>query len=313
MKWSNDDAVHQEAIANFSNGWHRFVALSHNEIAPTFADAKAQAAQPFGQDRFHLAIVTNAVLHMLVVVDSSQGGILHHGVDVERISDPTEQIDDVGISDGIAKAKARESVDFAKGSQHNGARTRERMHEAIRKILARNVLDIRFIDNEHDIGRDIVDDILQLSLREIFARGIIRVGQEYQLDPAWPRAIIGLFDHARHIITHVELNRHRNGFAPVSVCGKRIHYEGWPGIQHRFIWPEETAHQIDDQFAGAVADGDVVFLDGKFFEMLNDPFDNQKALCVWVKMCLMQRITDRFYCNLRRAEAIFVGPEFGPH
>ena len=97
-------------------------ALAHfdeEEIGEGGDEIDASAPQGVFEEMQTLKIVQPGVLEVGGVFDGREGAGLGNGVDVERLADPFEGLDQVRVTDAVAEAEAGQTVNLGERAQEN--------------------------------------------------------------------------------------------------------------------------------------------------------------------------------------------------
>ncbi len=172
--------------------------------------------------------------------------------------------------------------------------------ERIGIIRILDIFEVRFIDDQQNVGRNLGEKPLPFRAPENRSRRIIRIGQKHQ--PGLRR------NRRRHGIEIVGViaQRHLLALAAHRLDDQLINHEGLLG-HHRFIAGahESSRRQLDD-LVGAVAEDQRLGGDSKFF---CQTCFQVEAIAVGIKMELIELGTKRSDGFRRWPQGIFIGGE----
>ncbi len=157
------------------------------------------------------------------------------------------------MRDREADPQPGQAVGLGEGAQHADVRAVPVQVEAVGHLGVADELDVRLVDDDQHLGRDGVQEALQLGAVDHVAGGVVGVADEDQPGPLGDRG-----QHRVQVVVAAGGERHRDRGRAGDLGDDRVGLEGAPGEHHLVA----RARRGEDQRLGdadrAGAGGDVL-------------------------------------------------------
>ncbi len=221
------------------------------------------------------------------------------GVGVEGLAGALEDFDEFGRAEAVADAEAGEALDFGKGAEDDDVAASADILQGVGGIVDEFV--VGFVEDDDDVGWDLVHEAVDLLLGDEGAGGVVGVGDE---DFFGVRRDGG--GHGIEVVDEAGVGDF-DGFGTEDFGHEFVNEEGVAGGDDVVAGFEEGVADEFDDFIGAAAEDDIGHVEAEF---VSDGAAEFPAAAIGVDVGVGDEAVHGFLGLGGGAEGVFVGGEF---
>jgi hypothetical protein len=236
---------------------------------------------------------------VIFVEEAGEGGGLGEGVGVEGLAGALEDFDEFGRAEAVTDAEAGEALDFGEGAEDDDIAAGSHVLQGVGGIVDEFV--VGFVEDDDDVGWDLVHEAVDLLLGDEGAGGVVGVGNE---DFFGVRRDGG--GHGVEVVNEAGVGDF-DGFGTEDFGHEFVDEESVPGGDDVVAGLEEGVADEFDDFVGAAAEDDIGHVEAEF---VGDGAAEFPAAAVGIDVGVGDEGLHGLLGFRGGAEGVFVGGEF---
>ena len=236
---------------------------------------------------------------VIFVEEAGEGGGLGEGVGVEGLAGALEDLDEFGRAEAVTDAEAGEALDFGEGAEDDDVAASADILQGVGRIVDKLV--VGFVEDDDDVGWDLVHEAVDLLLGDEGAGGVVGVGDEDFLGVRRDGS-----GHGVEVVNEAGVGDF-DGFGTEDFGHEFVDEEGVPGGDDVVAGFEEGVADEFDDFIGAAAEDDIGHVEAEF---VGDGAAEFPAAAVGVDVGFADEGAHGFLGFRGGAKGVFVGGEF---
>ena len=233
---------------------------------------------------------------VVVIEEAGEGGGLGEGVGVEGLAGALEDFDEFGWAEAVADAEAGEALDFGEGAEDDDVAAGSHVLQGVGGIVDEFV--VGFVEDDDDVGWDLVHEAVDLLLGDEGAGGVVGVGDE---DFFGVRRDGG--GHGVEVVDEAGVGDF-DGFGTEDFGHEFVNEEGVAGGDDVVTGFEEGVADEFDDFIGAAAEDDIGHVEAEF---VSDGAAEFPAAAIGVDVGVGDEAVHGFLGLGGGAEGVFIG------